>query len=296
MMKKRILSCVAIFTAMGSIAACSTADVRRNPEMCASKYPVILVHGIAFRDKVGIIRYWGKTGDYLKAYGTKVYLGDGDAYGTIAGNAGILKKQIEAICSETGAAKVNIIAHSRGGLEARYLISTLGMADKVASLTTIATPHRGSPMADFLMKKIKPDMILDDLINISAKLLGDGSPSSYVAGNELTTEYMAGFNSENPDLPGVYYQSYAAEIGPDYPNPIWNIMASVIAKKEGANDGLVSVTSAKWGDYRGVATCDGRKLVSHSDIIGMHLVSGEFCFNELDFYRDIVCELKIRGF
>ena len=279
-----------------SLAACSRSGGLRNPEMCATKYPIVLVHGIGFRDKIGLVKYWGETASYLRGYGATVYLGGGEAFGTVPANAEILKKTLEKICAETGAAKVNIIAHSRGGIESRYLISSLGMADRVASLTTIATPHRGSPMADLLMKRIKPDMLVDEAVNLYARMLGDDNPSSFIAGEELTTAHMAQFNLENPDMPGVMYQSWTGVVGKEFLHPMWKVMAYVIEKREGLNDGLVSVSSAKWGDFRGVVSCDGSMLVSHADIIGMHLVSGEFCFDAPAFYRDLVAELKMRGF
>src|SRR5436190_277798 len=50
--------------------------------------------------------------------------------------------------------KVIIIAHSMGGLDARYMISRLGMADRVAALVTLSTPHHGSPYADWCLKNL----------------------------------------------------------------------------------------------------------------------------------------------
>lgn len=278
------------------LSACTSSTIRVNPELCATRYPIILVHGFAFRDTTGGVRYWGNTADFLKGYGAKVYVKGGDAYGLIPVNAAILKKNIVQILSETGAKKVNIIAHSRGGLEARYMISRLDMADKVASVTTVATPHRGSPVADLLIHKLDKGSVLTDIVDFNAKILGDVQPESFNAGEELTTDSLKVFNMENPDMPGVYYQSYAGAIGETFPNPLWRKISAVITEKEGENDGLVSVTSAKWGNFRGVATCDGEKLVSHADLIGMHLVSGEFCFNAPEFYRQIVSELRFQGF
>ena len=56
--------------------------------------------------------------------------------------------------------KVHVIAHSMGGLDARYMISRLGMEDRVLSLTTVGTPHRGSKYADWgirrLSRSVKP--------------------------------------------------------------------------------------------------------------------------------------------
>jgi triacylglycerol esterase/lipase EstA (alpha/beta hydrolase family) len=108
------------------------------------KYPVLLVHGAGFRDKtLGFINYWGRIPELFSKHGVDVFYGGTDAWGSIENNAEVIRNKINDILNETKAEKVNIIAHSRGGLEARYLISTMNMAHTVASLTTISTPHHG---------------------------------------------------------------------------------------------------------------------------------------------------------
>ena len=72
-------------------------------------------------------------------------------------NSGELAERIRQIVEETGCEKVNIIAHSKGGLDSRYAISECGMGKYVASLTTINTPHRGCEFADYLLSKIPAD-------------------------------------------------------------------------------------------------------------------------------------------
>ena len=90
------------------------------------KYPLLMVHGMGFRDN-RVIGYWGRIPKALEKCGAEVFFGGQDSNGSIEGNAAQLKKTIEAVLRQTGAEKVNIIAHSKGGLEARYLISTMGM-------------------------------------------------------------------------------------------------------------------------------------------------------------------------
>lgn len=73
---------------------------------------------------------------------------------------------------------MNIIAHSKGGLDSRYLISGLHMAPYVASLTTICTPHRGSMLADLLMKL--PDFLYRGICGLMDRyfgMLGDRRPT-----------------------------------------------------------------------------------------------------------------------
>jgi triacylglycerol lipase len=263
---------------------------------CASKYPVLLVHGIAFRDKTFFIKYWGKIPESLKRKGAVVFTGGQEAYGTIENNALSLKKKVDEILADTGAEKVNIIAHSRGGLEARYMISMAGMENKVASLTTLSTPHRGSAMADYIIKHAGNKKVFTAIIDFYAKVIGDDNPESLNAGRELTTDSMMKFNDKVKDSPHVYYQSYTSVIGENFGNPLWKAMYKLVANKEGPNDGLVSATSAKWGAFRGLVTCNGKQLVTHADIVGMHFLSGETCFNADQFMAEIVHELKDKGY
>ena len=162
------------------------------------KYPLLMVHGMGFRDN-RVIGYWGRIPKALEKCGAEVFFGGQDSNGSIEGNAAQLKKTIEAVLRQTGAEKVNIIAHSKGGLEARYLISTMGMADKVASLTTISTPHNGSVTVDRLM-----DIVPQPLVKLGCgvtdlwfRILGDKSPDTYSAVNSFKTNSADIFNKKS---------------------------------------------------------------------------------------------------
>ena len=168
------------------------------------KYPLLMVHGMGFRDN-RVIGYWGRIPKALEKCGAEVFFGGQDSNGSVEGNAAQLKKTIEAVLRQTGAEKVNIIAHSKGGLEARYLISTMGMADKVASLTTISTPHNGSVTVDRLM-----DIVPQPLVKLGCgvtdlwfRILGDKSPDTYSAVNSFKTNSADIFNIKNPESHAV---------------------------------------------------------------------------------------------
>ena len=111
-------------------------------ESCKTKYPIVLVHGAGFRDFKRPI-YWGRIPDALIKRGADIFYGEQDAWGTTESNARDLARRIDEILDETGADKVNIIAHSKGGLEARMAASTLGYAGKIASITTMRRPTAG---------------------------------------------------------------------------------------------------------------------------------------------------------
>ncbi len=109
------------------------------------------MHGIVLKDG-RIIKAFGKIGKKLKEQGYCVYIGKHDGFGTVENNAEQLKTQIQDILARENVEKVNLIAHSKGGLDCKYLIRELGMEDSVASLTTLCTPHKGSPVASRIMK------------------------------------------------------------------------------------------------------------------------------------------------
>ena len=123
----------------------------------------------------------------LRASGVDVHVLRVSPVAHIASRARQLAAQIEQL----GAERVNIVAHSMGGLDARYAIARLGMAPRVASLTTIGTPHRGTPLADLG----------------SALLSGalGGVPAMLGAIRDLCPRQMASFNQEIDDAPGVAY-------------------------------------------------------------------------------------------
>ena len=120
---------------------------------CNLKYPLLMVHGMGFRDRKHLC-YWGRVPKALESEGANVFFGHQDAVGSVEGNAEIIARSLDEVLRITGAEKVNILAHSKGGLESRYLANH-GYKDKIASITTIDTPHHGSKTVDFLMRAPK---------------------------------------------------------------------------------------------------------------------------------------------
>jgi len=168
-------------------------------EGCATKYPILFVHGVGFRDRK-YLNYWGRIPSALEQKGATIYYGRQDSWGSIEHNAITLKDNIEKLLADVGCEKINIIAHSKGGLEARYAISSLGMADKIASLTTLATPHRGSKTVDLLLKLPKTFYKMWAFFaNITFRCLGDKNPDFYTVAHHFTLRHMEEFNEQNPN-------------------------------------------------------------------------------------------------
>lgn len=273
-------------------AACDSQ--RAESQICATKYPILLVHGMGFRDWK-YFNYWGRIPKELIKNGAKIYYGHQEACATIDTNSQLIKNKILEIKAETGCEKVNIIAHSKGGLDSRYAITKLGMADSVASLTTVGTPHRGSQVAE--EANAIPDSIyrkVSDFMDKRFKSFGDNTPDFYTLAHQLSCGFAEKFNAEVPDSDKVYYQSYASVM--KYPFS-FNLLGftNLLLHKYGANDGLVTVESAKWGNFRGTFETKHIRGISHGDTIDLKREDYKG-FDPREEYVKIVSELKEMGY
>jgi triacylglycerol lipase len=262
-----------------------------------TRYPIVLVHGIGWRDS-GRDRYWGGIPERLRRSGARVFLSGNDGFASIEDCAAQLERRIEEVLGSTGEPKVNLVAHSMGGLDARYYISSLGHGDLVASLTTFNTPHRGSSVADFLLEELPLiNRRVGGLIDrFSRGALGDASPDAYRAARQLRPEACALFNERNPDDGRVYYRSYASVIGPRFPKPPFAVTGRLLAKREGENDGLVSVASARWGDFRGIVGAELGLSISHDDIHDLHMLPAARRFDAPALFASVAAELALEGY
>jgi len=144
--------------------------------------------------------------------------------------------------------RVVILAHSMGGLDARFMINKLGMADRVRALLTITTPHRGTAYADWCVRNLGQRLGGLRLLNFIGW--------DMQAAVDLQTENCRRFNEEVPDHPDVRYFSVSAA-RPWHRVPAFALHAyKVVYDAEGDNDGLVSVRSSTWGEHLGVWPAD----------------------------------------
>jgi triacylglycerol lipase len=271
-------------------------------DKCSTKYPILLVHGIGFRDNKHI-GYWGRIPKALEDEGAVIYYGNQDSWGTIEHNAQILKRNIELILENTKCGKLNVIAHSKGGLEMRYVISTLEKHECIASLTTIATPHHGVKTMDLICKF--PHALFKSIavfLNAWSKLLGDENPDFYNACIKFSTQNIALFNEQNPNSDMVYYQSYAAVMKNSFSDMIMFWTHLIIYLFEGENDGIISLSSTEWGNFKGVFRGVTMRGVSHPDAVDLRRRNftrkkAEGKVSDIrDVYVEIVSELKNLGF
>lgn len=211
------------------------------------------------------VDYWHGIKQKLESNGCKVYIAKVAPYGSIAQRAKLLNKYINHICEENNFEKVNLVAHSMGGLDCRYLISAIPKEEKkytVCSLTTISTPHHGSVVADYFLYKLNLDRFVSD----------DGTvriiPPAF---GQLTTNYLTKFNEKYQKDDDVNYYSYGAYFWPNWYNFFyltWKIIFNSSNNLEDRmNDGLVSIRSSKYGEYLGtLKNADHLTLINWLDL------------------------------
>lgn len=243
----------------------------------ATRYPLVLVHGMGNEAYFTFLEYFNGVVDDLSERGYEVRAPVVSYIGHSAQRAEQLAEQIDELLAETGAAKVHLITHSQGGLDARVLISGLGYADRVASVTTVAAPHRG---------------------------LRTSVPAWFTP-MDVSEEYMTGeFAEAYPDDPSVPAFSWAGAtclatdlacqgdldgeiVATQLSTTYWSVLvAHGDDEFSGANDGLVPVASARWGEFLGILPAD------HFDQIG-HIPGQRWGpFEHLEFFLEEARRLR----
>ncbi|HEX4125085.1 MAG TPA: hypothetical protein VHY37_10205 [Tepidisphaeraceae bacterium] len=164
----------------------------------------------------------------------------------VAERASQLKEGIlRAVASDE---RVVIVGHSMGGLDARYMISRLGMEKRVLALLTVSTPHRGSSFADWVMLHLGQ--------RLGAAKLTAALGLNWRAVLDLTRRQCESFNEQVPDSLGVRYFSVSAAQPRRLMPKILLPSHRIIAAAEGDNDGWVSVASSTWGTHLGTWPAD----------------------------------------
>ncbi len=234
----------------------------------------------------------------LKRNGATVYYGSQQSAASVADCGQELAQRIREIVQQTGCEKVNIIAHSKGGLDSRFAISACGAAPYIASLTTVSTPHRGCIFADYLLDKIpvKVQKSVARKYNAALKKCGDQNPDFLAAVQDLTASACERRNGELPNQPGILYQSVGSRMNCASSGrfPL-NMAYPLVRHFDGANDGLVSVESAVFGEHFTLLTTEEGRGISHGDTIDLNRenIPG---FDVREFYVNLVADLKEKGF
>ena len=205
-----------------------------------SPLPVVLVHGLFGFDRIGVpgarFDYFRGIAKHLQSLGCEAHAVRLPASASVPERARELVAAIEALPH----ARIDLIAHSLGGLDARYALTHLGLASRVRSLVTVGTPHRGTPLADLAMK--------GPLVWARRIVRAAGMPMEAI--EWLGTEALAKFNAQVLDVPGVRYACVVGGMrNRESPVPLALAAAHAYLRRiAGPNDGLVPMASQYWGE------------------------------------------------
>ena len=270
-------------------------DAQRHEErICATRYPLLLVHGVFFRD-FKFPPYWGRIPAELEKNGAQVFYGEHQSAAAVQDSAAELLKRIEEVCAKTGCEKVNVIAHSKGGLDIRAAAAL--HTEHIASITTINTPHRGCGFADYLLEKVpeRTQAGIARAYNAAAHCLGDQKPDFLAAVRDLTAARCQAFDRAHPAPDGILCWSVGSVLrrpsGGKFP---LNFTYRLAKYFDGPNDGLVAESSFAWGEDCTYLTPSGKRGISHGDVIDLNRenIPG---FDVREFYVQLVADLKQRG-
>ena len=279
------------------LTRCKLNRLRSSEQVCQTKYPLLLVHGVFFRD-FKHFNYWGRIPEELMKNGATIYYGEHQSAASVDDSARELEQRILGIIRENGYEKLNVIAHSKGGLDMRTALAKTSVAPYVASLTTVNTPHRGCEFADYLLNKIPEaqQQAVANTYNSAAAKLGDPNPDFMAAVTDLTSSACSRRNETVRDVPGVYYQSIGSVLAkPSAGRFPLNMTYHLVNLFDGKNDGLVGEKSFPWGSDFKMLAASGKRGISHGDVIDLNRENFDG-FDVREYYVQLVSDLRQKGF
>ena len=256
---------------------------------------LVFASGFLFPQHVGPIEYFNRVEGHVKAKGHRPLFHAVPALGRSKVRASALADAIRGATFDPG--PIHIIAHSMGGLDSRYLIAdNPDIAARIASLTTVSTPHHGSPIADLLAGG-RPDFFF----GLFGRRQAYDTISGAIGGLKIVETGAIGDLTKAgaeaaPDIakthPQIACLSYAGS-GRDRPLRTSDILGAgyiyvLNATDGGPNDGAVPVASARYGAFQETWACDHLDEVGHDLDLGLT----NFNFDHLARIDGIVGKLQ----
>jgi len=240
-----------------------------NCSYTKTKYPIVLAHGMAgFDELFGIYEYWYGIPSALRDGGAQVFVTNVSQFNTTEARGEQLLAQVRQIIAITGKKKVNLVGHSHGGLDVRYVAAV--RPDLVASVTSVGSPHKGADLADFLRDNVQQGSITEGALaffagslgTVLGVLTGSTDPQDAVGALEsLSSTGMTAFNARYPQgvpttacgsgsasVNGVRYYSWSGTgILTNALDVSDAAMSLTSLFYDAANDGLVGRCSSRLG-------------------------------------------------
>ncbi len=279
-----------------------------------TRYPIVLAHGLGGARKIaGVVDYWYGITDDLKSTGAQVFVTQVSAANSSEARGEQLLQQIQQILAMTGAAKVNLVGHSQGGFDVRYVMGV--RPDLIASLTTVAGPHLGADLADVIAANITPNgfsgallerfgnalgslvAMLADIPDAPQDALGALRTLSAAGASEFNRRFPAGLAAArcgatpvtNGTIPLFSWTGASVRTNSlDFFDPVLALSTDVYSEP---NDGLVGRCSSHFGqvlrdDYQ----------MNHLDEINQFFgLTSIFEVNPISVFRSHANRLKLAG-
>lgn len=236
---------------------------------------IVLLPGFLGFNRLIVWHMFNGVKQHLEETGWQVVQPLPNPVGSIEERCRDVAEQIVQLCGPT--APLHLIGHSMGGLDARYIASPagLGWGDRVRSVTTLATPHRGSRAAERLPPPLWRTIQFASratwrLIPFTTErtFLKKLAARRWDALSDLTPQYLCDiFNQAVVDDPQVRYFSYAAVLDPQTTGAL-GVIRRIEGRLSGVqsplHDGVVELESTRWGEF--IRACP----TDHAGIIGLH--------------------------
>ena len=186
---------VAALTPVASAAAATASASSSRPAAEAGGDPVIIVAGTLAGQTLASV-YYEPLAARLRAsgYDVTIFGLPGSGLGDIGAISQNLNLKADQVRARTGAARVDLIGHSQGGLVIRHYLKYRGGANEVDSAISLGAPHYGAAVANLLT------------------LLGLGSCAGVVACRQMTigSPFLAALNAGDDTIGNVSYTNIAS--------------------------------------------------------------------------------------
>jgi triacylglycerol lipase len=303
-----------IIGVMLAVVSCYSIQANAGNEY-NTKYPIVLVHGVAGFDSIFGIDYFYGVRDALRRKGATVYTPNVTAWEDAYERGQQLVEYLEDLQASLGShVKFNLMGHSLGGPTVRYA-AKVGGSRLVASATTINAVNFGSDFADAALGIIPIDGGAASLISTALNLMGNitdtlaGNPEyasdAIAAIKFMTTPKANEFNRSFPDgkprsrcgrgkgkVKGVRYYSWGGDTTftnvLDITDPLLVFTGAAI---NGSNDGMVERCDQHWGKVIGTGyNMNHMDAVNHT--FGIHHL---WETDPLTLYKNHAVRLKSAG-
>ena len=214
-----------------------TNTLRLDHEVTCRKLnaPIVLAHGLFGFTRIALgpltlASYFRGIPDVLRAGGNEVLVTQVHPIAGVARRAEMLGAQILSAFPDE---PVHLIGHSMGGLDARALLAEPDWSGRILSLTTIATPHLGSAIADLARSRVGAVYRLFEALGVDHGGFLD-----------VTRDAAKLFHEASLTPASVPCFSIAGD--PAVEDVSWPLLRlhAILDELEGPNDGLVSVASS----------------------------------------------------